>query len=136
MVGFSIAGCRMISPGVEGHRQALARALRVPDDADAPVARLAAGLCARLVAARSLARNPARAVARRAASPPRHVDRVELVVAGHLLDELAAAQILEDDEVPDQVEEAALLEDAFEHHLQLGEVRRVHRLRRRSCARA
>ena len=32
------------APGVEGHRQALARALRVPDHADAPVARLAAGL--------------------------------------------------------------------------------------------
>ena len=28
--------------GVEGHRQALAGALRVPDDADAPVARVAA----------------------------------------------------------------------------------------------
>ena len=29
------------APGVERHRQALARALRVPDDADAPVARIA-----------------------------------------------------------------------------------------------
>ena len=42
------------APGVEGHRQALARALRVPDDADAPVARLAARLLPGLVAARRL----------------------------------------------------------------------------------
>ena len=38
-------------PGVERHRQALARALGVPDDADAPVAGIAARLAARLVMA-------------------------------------------------------------------------------------
>src|SRR5690606_33957647 len=37
-------------PGVESHRQALARALGVPHHANAPVARLAAGLAPRLVA--------------------------------------------------------------------------------------
>ena len=42
------------APGVERHRQALARALRVPDHAHAPVAGLAARLAARLVAALGL----------------------------------------------------------------------------------
>jgi hypothetical protein len=39
---------------VEGHRQALARALRVPDHPDAPVTWLATGLPAGLVTARGL----------------------------------------------------------------------------------
>ena len=58
--------------GVEGHRQALARALRVPDDADAPVARLAARpLARRRSRPRRLPRRlPRRASAPRAASPP------------------------------------------------------------------
>ena len=54
--------------GVEGHRQALARALRVPHDADAAVAGLAAGPSARLVAAGLLRGRVARRVARRRAS--------------------------------------------------------------------
>ena len=41
-VGFSIAGCLMIWPGIERHQQALAGALRVPDHADLAVAILAA----------------------------------------------------------------------------------------------
>ena len=48
----------------------------------------------------------------------RLVDGMELVVAGHLLDELAAAFVLEDDEVPEQFEEPRLLEHAFQQHLQ------------------
>ena len=40
-VGFSIAGCRIDLAGIERHRQALARPLRVPDHADPPVARAA-----------------------------------------------------------------------------------------------
>ena len=66
----------------------------------------------------------------------RHVDGVELVIAGHLLDERAAAVVLEDDEVADQVEEPALLEHALDHHLQLGQVRVGQRPRPRWCARA
>ena len=38
------------APGVEGHREALASTLRVPDDADAPVAQPAARTATRLVA--------------------------------------------------------------------------------------
>ena len=44
---------------------------------------------------------------------------MELVVARHLLNELAAALVLEDDEVADQVQEPALVEDASQQHLQL-----------------
>ena len=55
--------------GVEGHRQALARALRVPDHADAPVAGLAARPLAGLVAARRF-RHP---VGRRRARAARSV---------------------------------------------------------------
>ncbi len=93
IVGFSIAGSQDDAPGVERHRQALARALRVPDHADAPVARLAARLPARLVAARRLghrSRAPARAA--RSVSSTATLHRVELVVAGHLLGELPAAR--------------------------------------------
>ena len=56
--------------GVERHRQALARALRVPDHADAPVARLAARLWPGLVASRRLRQPDPCAIAPRAASPP------------------------------------------------------------------
>ena len=50
---------------------------------------------------------------------------MELVVAGHLLSKLAAAtvscRIFKHDEIANQVEEAALFEDAFDHHLQFGQ---------------
>ena len=44
------------APGVEGHGQTLARPLRVPDDADSPVARRSARLAARFVAPGRFAR--------------------------------------------------------------------------------
>ena len=50
MVGFLHLWREDHPAGIEGHGQALARALRVPDHAHAPVARLAAGLEARLIA--------------------------------------------------------------------------------------
>ena len=58
-------------------------------------------------------------------------DRVELVIPRHLLDQRAAAHVLEDDEVADEVEESALLE-ALDHDLQLREcvVRRLRSLDR------
>ena len=109
-VGFSIAGSRMMRPGVEGHGQALARALRVPDHADAPVARLAARSAARPRSGPSSRPRAQRALQLGGAQRlvHRHLHRVELVVARHLLDERAAAVVLEDDEVAHQVEEAAL----------------------------
>ena len=48
----------------------------------------------------------------------RLVDGVVLVVAGELLDDGRAVLILEDDEMPHQLQEARLLEYAFQHDLQ------------------
>src|ERR1035437_10497141 len=42
-----------------------------------------------------------------------------LVVARYLLGELTAALVLENDEIADEIEEPAPLEDALEDHLQL-----------------
>jgi hypothetical protein len=50
------------------------------------------------------------------------LDGVELVVASHLLDEEAPSVVLEDDEVADECEQAALIEDAFEDDLEGGDV--------------
>ncbi len=50
----------------------------------------------------------------------RDIDRVELVIARHLLRERAAAEILEHDEMADEIEKPALLEHAREHDLQFG----------------
>ena len=55
---------------------------------------------------------------------------MELVVPRHLLDELARALILEDDEVPQQIEKPPLVEHPFEYDLQLGELRRRRLLAR------
>ena len=130
-------GCEDHPAGVERHGQALARALGVPDHADAAVALGAARQRAGLVVAAFLGR--ARSVGGLGGGSAqrllqRHVDGVELVVARHLLDELPAAQILEHDEVAHEIEEAALLEHALQHHLQLGHALRGPR--RRWCARA
>src|SRR5690606_26490732 len=94
-------------PGVEGHRQALARPLGVPDHADAPVAGLAAGPPARLVAPAAFGH----AIRARQLGGPqrlahRHLYGVELVVARHLLDDATAAVVLEHDEVAHHIEEA------------------------------
>ena len=49
--------------------------------------------------------------------------RVKLVIAGHLLGEHSTAHVFEHDKVADQIEEAALLKNAFEYNLQLGQTR-------------
>ena len=110
-------------PGIEGHRQALARALRVPDDADPLVARLAAGAVAgeigagRLLGFRREIGGPQRLL-------DRDIDRVELVISRDLLRERAAAEILEHNEMADEIEKPARLEHAGEHDLQFGQARR------------
>jgi len=85
-------------PGVEGHRQALARALRVPDHADPLVSRLAAGAVSREVGAGRLL-----GFWREVGGPQRlldrDIDRVELVIPRDLLRERATAEILEDNEM-------------------------------------
>ena len=101
-------------PGIEGHEQALAGALGVPDDANAAIA---AG-AGRLDRARD-----------------RMAHGVKLVIPGHDLDE-AGARVAEDGETPDQGQKPRLLE----HPLDEGaERRRTPSARRRShprCARA
>ena len=108
------------APGVEGHGQALARTLGVPDHPDAPVAGRTATLAARLV-------EPALFGRLQFGCPQslgdRHLDRVELVIAGHLLDQRTAAIVLEHDEVADQRKKSLRFADAFQHHLQLGQMR-------------
>ena len=86
----------------------------MPDDADPPIARIAARPSAGLVPAARLGDPPRFLLQRRRAQglADRRLHRVELVIAGHLLDERAAV-VLEDDEVAQQRQEAALLEDAL-----------------------
>ena len=102
----------VVAVGEDDERRVLHR--RVQDDA-----------CRRRRPSSGSCRSPACARRRRRAGRPwarprarvavdRLVDGVELVVAGHLLDELAAAVVLEDDEVADEVEKPPLLEDALE----------------------
>lgn len=49
------------------------------------------------------------------------VDGMELVIARHLLRENAAAEVLEDDEVPHKLQQPVFGEDTFEHDLKLGQ---------------
>ena len=117
--------------GVERHRQALARPLGVPDHADPPVAAGAGRLAARLVAAGRVAvghRLLQRCRAQRLGDGGLH--RVELVVPGNLLDQGAAAVVLEHDEVADERQQPAPVEDAFEQHLELRQARVGQRLAR------
>ena len=118
------------APGVEGHGQTLARPLRVPDDADSPVARRSSRLAARLVAPGRLARRvrPPLQLRRAQRLGDRGLHRVELVVAGHLLGERTAAVVLEHDEVADQGQEPAGRTDALDQHLELRHVRVGQRL--------
>src|SRR5690606_8231305 len=96
--------------------------LRVPHHAHAPVARLAAGLAARFVAPGLYP--PCLSELRRAQClANRHLHRMELVVARHLLDEASAAVVLEDKEIPRHIEETPRGEYALDHHLPLGDVR-------------
>ena len=90
----------------------------MPDDADALVARLAAGRGAGLVGAAMLYYIPSQ-IRGSQRLPYRESDRAELVIARHLLDQRAAV-ILEHYEISDKRQEAARLEHAFQHHLKLG----------------
>ena len=102
--------------GVEGHGQALSRPLVVPDYAyssvsgrsPVPSSCLCCLLPLQLCCPEGLFDGG--------------LDGVKLVVAGHLLDELAAPVVVEDDEVPEQGQEVALTADSFQHRLEFGEV--------------
>ena len=60
----------------------------------------------------------------------RDAHRVELVIPRHLLDQRAAAVVLEHDEVADERENPPRLEDALQHHLELRHMRVGQRLPR------
>ena len=99
---------------IEGHQQALAGALRVPDHADLAVA-VRRGRCQRAF--------------------HRAAHGVELVVAGEDFDDLAAG-VAEDDEILEQVQEAAAVEHALEHGFQFRRALRREIVARRWCATA
>ena len=109
---------------VEGHREALARALRVPDDAHASIARFTARLAPSPVPSRCVRDVPLGESRCAQRFFHRSIDGVELVIAGHLLDELAAALVLEDNEITQKVEKTAPLKNAIEQHLELRNRRR------------
>ena len=52
-----------------------------------------------------------------------HLHRVELVIAGHLLDQSPVSVVLEHDEVTHQRQEAVPRTGALQHHLKFGHVR-------------
>ena len=87
-------------PRIEGHRQALARSLRVPHHTDPTIARFTTWLMARLVLPQGIGGS----MLDRMSSSPQgffdsHIHRMELMVARHLLDELSAALIFEHNEM-------------------------------------
>ena len=92
----------------------------MPYHADAPVAGFSAGAVARLVASAfpSDARSLALQLCGAQGFGHRGFDGVELVVAGHLLGEMAAAVVLEDDETAQQRQKAAFVEYALDQHLE------------------
>ena len=100
--------------GIEGHEQALAGALSVPDDADAAVALGAGG-------------------------GDRALDRVahgvELVIPGQDLDD-ARARVLEHDEVVDQGQNSGLFENALNDRFRARGHPWARRRTRPRCARA
>ena len=109
------------APSVEGHREALSRSLGVPDDTDTPVTRCSARFQARFVASLFLARHLLRHLPQfGSAKGFAHggPDCVKLVIPRHLLGEMAAAVVLEDDEIPDQRKEPLFLEHALDQHLE------------------
>jgi hypothetical protein len=86
------------TPGVEGHRQALARTLGMPDNTDAPVARFATVPLARFVIAPLADAHLPRTFCCTQRFADRHIDCMELVVAPHLLGDLRTI-IFKDDEI-------------------------------------
>ena len=96
----------------------------MPDDADAPIAGIATGCSSRLSEARILFDDglPLQ-LSRSQRLGDRYSHGVELVIPGHLLGQLAAAVVLEHDEVPGQRQEPVPLAHPLEHHLQLGQMR-------------
>ena len=107
---------------VEGHRQALARPLRVPNHTDPPVAGFAPGPRSCLVPARPLCHTATLGSAQRFLDGDVH--SVKLMVSRLLLGQIPAARVLKDDEVAYQIQETTVVEHPFQHYLQLREMGR------------
>ena len=97
----------------------------MPDHPDAAVAGVASGLAACLVAPALIGNLQ---LGRAQGFGNCNLDGVELVIAGHLLDQRPAAIVLEHDEVPHQRQKSLPFTGAFQHHLQLGQMRAGQRL--------
>ena len=93
----------------------------MPDDADAPVARCPAGRSAGPVAiARvALCLGLLLQLGRAQRFGDGRLHSVELVIPGHLLDQNAAAVVLEHQEVADERQQPARGTDALDYHLEL-----------------
>ena len=95
----------------------------MPDYAHSPITRLAARLLGGLVAAGQFTNSFSFSHSR---SAQRFLDRdvygVELMVPGHFFSNSPTAEVLEDDEVADEIEKAALIEDALDDNLEFRKV--------------
>src|SRR2546428_806467 len=97
----------------------------MPDDTDPSIARGAARARVGLIAPGGIGAAGSRTYRGR---PERlshsRFDRMELVVPSYLLGERALPLVLEDDEVPDQIEEPSFVEHPVDHYVQLRHRRR------------
>ena len=100
---------------VEGHCQALARTLCVPDDTDAAVAKAAGLIGPSLLTDVRIRTQPGRS--QRLGDRSTH--GVELVVTSHLLHKHATAIVLEDNEVAQQREQPLRCADLCQQYTQL-----------------
>jgi hypothetical protein len=86
-----------------------------------PIAWLTAWLMTRLVLAQSLSSLVlGHALGSSQGFFNRDINRMELMVARHLFDELSVAFVLEHNKVADEIEKPSLLKDSFQDNLQLG----------------
>ena len=94
----------------------------MPHHADAPVARLATRFASRFITSTLADASRTGQLGRTQCLRHRHLDRVELVVASHLLGDTAAV-VLEHDEVAQEVEKAPRRAEALDRHLELRQAR-------------
>ena len=113
--------------GVEHHGQTLARPLGMPDNPDASVAPFSTRPVGFLRGGLSQRRRPQ-------GFPDRGLHRMELVVAGGLLDQRTAAVVFEHGEIADERQEPVRRADPLDQDLELGPFRDLPHPK--GCARA
>ena len=106
---------------IKGHGQTLTRSLGMPHHTHPPIAWFATWLMPRFIMTPGLGGSM---FCRMTGCPQgflnRYIHRMELMVARHLLDELALSLVFEGNEMPHQIQESPFFKDSFQHHLQLG----------------